>query len=103
MHGGIKTRDLILSQLPDAVEYHQRQNKGVYDATQGQGRGRPRQAVPDDLILELSGHGFSSRVMVDELDKRGFKDIGYKTIQRVLSGKRNSQKNQGKITAGRLP
>jgi len=74
----------ILSQLPDAVEGYQRQNKGVYDATLARKRGRPRQTVPDDLIMELSGQGFSSRGMVEELAKMGYTGKGYKVIQRRL-------------------
>jgi len=84
MPGGIKTQDLILSQLPDAVTHGVAQNEGILEPSQGQGRGRPRQTVPDDLILELAGQGFSSRKMVTELAKRGSPGIGYKTIQRRL-------------------
>ena len=82
--GGIKTHNRILSQLPDAVVCQPRENKGVYEPSHGQGRGRPRLSVPEDLIMELAGQGFSSRAMVEELAKHGVAGIGYKTIQRRL-------------------
>jgi hypothetical protein len=78
----MQTRDLILSQQENAVVHGLAQNNGVSEPSQG--RGRPRQAVPDGLIIKLAGQGFSSRAMVDELDKRGYKNIGYKTVQRRL-------------------
>lgn len=84
MAGGINTRKGILSQDNNAVVYAQRHNKGVYEPSPAKGRGRPRQVMPDDLILELASQGFSSRAIVEELAKRGSPGIGYKTIQRRL-------------------
>lgn len=82
MLGGITAHKSILS-------HAEPQNQGGCGDSKGRGRGRPRLAVPEDLIIELAGLRFSSRKMPSELDKRGFKGIGYKTVQRVLSGKRN--------------
>jgi len=85
--GGVKTRDLILSQEETPLVHCQPYSEGDYEPTPGNGRGRPRKTVPEDLIKELDHQGFSSRAIEDELDKQGFK-VGYKTIQRILGGKR---------------
>ena len=82
--GGIRTQNLFLSHDNDAVVCQPHENKGVYEPSHGQGRGRPRLTVPEDLIMELDGQGFSSRAMVEELAKHGVAGIGYKTIQRRL-------------------
>ena len=85
--GGVKTRDLILSQEETPLVHCQPYSVGDYEPTPGNGRGRPRKTVPEALIKKLDHHGFSSRAIEDELDKQGFK-VGYKTIQRILGGKR---------------
>ena len=87
--GGIKTQDLFLSQEETPLVHNQPYSKGDYEPTPGNGRGRPRKSVPEDLIKDLDRQGFSSRAIEDELDKQGFK-IGYKTIQRILGGRRRS-------------
>lgn len=95
MPEGIMTRFGILSQQENAVVCAEGQNEGISEPSLGRGRGRPLQLVPEDLIKKLDIKGFSSRAMVDELDKKGFKGIGYKTIQRILAGKRNGDCNHG--------
>lgn len=80
---GIMGRKRILSQQENAVVCAVAQNNGIYEPSLGHSRGRPLQPVPEDLIKDLDRRGFSSRAMVGELDKKGFK-IGYKTIQRRL-------------------
>ena len=82
--GGIMVHKRILSQLPDDVGRCPLDSEGIYKPSHGQGRGRPRQNVPDDLIMELSGLGLSSRGMVKELATRGYPGKGYKVIQRRL-------------------
>jgi len=85
---GIKTRKGILSQEETPLVHCQPYSEGDYEPIPRNGRGRPRQPVPEDLIKDLDHQGFSSRAIEGELDKQRFK-VGYKTIQRVLSGKRN--------------
>lgn len=82
--GGIMVHKRILSQLPDDVGRCPLDSEGIYKPSHGQGKGRPRLTVPEDLIMELAGQGFSSRAMVEELAKHGVAGIGYKTIQRRL-------------------
>lgn len=83
MSGGIKTPKRILSQLPDALACQQHQNNRVFEPSQGRERGRPRQAVPEDLILKLASQGFSSRAIVARLNEQGI-SISYKTVLRRL-------------------
>lgn len=85
MSGGINTPKRILSQQENAVVHGLAQNNGVFEPSQGRGRGRPRHDIPESLILELGKKGFSSRAMVGELSKRGLK-VSYKTVQRRLQG-----------------
>jgi hypothetical protein len=83
MSGGMKSRTRILSQPPDAVEHGEAQNKGIYEPSPGQGRGRPRRGIPGDLINQLSQQGLSSRHISADLAARGF-NLSYKSVQRYF-------------------
>lgn len=75
--GGITPQKSILSQKERCPSEALRHYK----------RGRKLLPTPDKLIRNLNKKGYSSRLIESELDKKGFR-IGYKTIQRVLSGQR---------------
>ncbi len=98
---GIMGRKGILSQQDNAVVCAEAQNKGVYETSPGQCRGRPLQKVPVDLIKQLDIEGFSSRAMVSELDQRGFK-VSYKTIQRRLQDKGSRAEVGGEDKSGEI-
>ena len=80
---GMKTPYRILSQENNAVVCATPQNNGIFEPSLGQGRGRPRQTVPENLIMELNSQGFSSRAMAARLNEQGIA-VSYKTIQRRL-------------------
>jgi hypothetical protein len=48
-----------------------------------------RNNLPEDIIIKLHDEGLSSRTISNRLEARGVK-VSYKTIQRLLSGKRKS-------------
>lgn len=81
---GIRTRNRILSHDFNAVDGSGGENNGIFEPPTPRGKGRPKNDVPDDIILELASQGFSSRAIVKELAKQGTPGISYKTIQRRL-------------------
>jgi hypothetical protein len=83
MPGGIKTPYRILSQLPDAVEHCEAENRGIYEPSPGRGIGRPRRGIPRNLINQLSLQGLSSRRIAADLAARGF-NLSYKSVQRYF-------------------
>lgn len=78
---GIMGHKGILSQLPDAVEHYEAQNKGIYKPSLGRGRGRPPKLVRQDLINQLASQGLSSRQIAGVLSQRGFY-VSYRTVLR---------------------
>jgi len=85
--GGIKTQAGFLSR-PDkplvcCQPNSEGDSEGDYKPAPGNGRGRPRHLVPEDLIRDLTCRGCTSRVIAATLAERGI-DVSYKTIQRRL-------------------
>jgi len=52
-------------------------------------RGRKRQRLPEDIILELHKDGLGSKAIATQLKREEGVVVSYKTVQRVLSGQRN--------------
>jgi hypothetical protein len=59
----------------------------VVKVTRGK-RGPKHKVLPDDLIKQWAGEGMGSKAIATKLKAKHSIEVSYKTIQRVLSGKR---------------
>ena len=50
--------------------------------------GRPRKVIPNQLVLDLSYEGLSTREIAGELRQRGYESVSYQTVARVIAKKR---------------
>lgn len=85
----IKTGNGILSQgstfnkMTKTSKLSETESARVQENLTRPGRGRKSRPVPGDLVKKLSGQGYSSRQIAEELGRRGF-HLSYKSTQRYL-------------------